>query len=181
MSAGWLRKLTVAGPAVFKGTISSTGTVTFTGSVSTPTVLAATSTLGLVSLTASSNVTASKGYVEAVETRTTLAQLTLKTYGVSFVDASTAGTSATRAFTLGPPPVAGIRKTIVMKENLSSTRVISIATTADHYNSTRNSWQTVTGKARLAGVPWAVSLVGTTALTWAVVSYPVASSAVTYT
>lgn len=134
-----------------------------------------------VTVSGSSNVVASKGFKEgAVETRTTLAQLTLLTYGLSFIDASTAGTSATRAFTLGPPPAAGVHKFVVLKQNANTTRVISLATTADHYNSTRNSYQTVTGKARNQS-QYAWHFVGTTAGTWAVVSQPLLSSALTYT
>ena len=159
--ASTVESITVSSAATVQGALAVTGAVTLTTGVSAKTV------------TGTSNVVANKGFKEgAFETRSTLAQLVLQTYGVSLIDASTAGTSATRAFTLGPPPAAGVRKTIIIKQNTSSTRVISVATTADHYNSTRNSFQTVASKARIVGQPLVIELIGVSTAVWAVTAYP---------
>ena len=141
-------------------------------------VVGSTSQLSSIALS-TGTITADSFKEGAVETRTTVAQLALATEGISYIDASTAGTGPW-AFTLGPPPAAGVHKYVILKQNANTTRVISLATTADHYNSTRNSYQTVTGKAR-NGSQYAWHFVGTTAGTWAVVSQPLLTTALTYT
>src|SRR5437879_5924114 len=101
MASGWFRKLTVAGPVVFKSSITST-----------------------TAALAGKTVSASQGLVEGAQKLThSTGQATLNAFGLSVLSAT-----ANSTYTLGPPAAVGVLKQITM--STGTTTLVAKTTTA---------------------------------------------------
>lgn len=157
MAAGWFRKLTVAGPAVFKSSVTAT-----TGTLTNKTVTASGTVSGQT-VSASSGVTGTKGLFEGVQKLShSTGQAALNAYGLSVLSAT-----ANSTFTLGPPPAVGVLKHLALS---TGTTTLVVKTTATIFGTTCTKITRVASKAALGKIPPAATLVGATGGKWALVS-----------